>query len=60
MLALVAALCFLLALLKVTLGSVSLVTLGLLFVALHLAFAVPLPWYHRSQVVNPTTGQPVA
>lgn len=37
MLALIAALCFLLALLNVTLGTVNLVTLGLFFVALHLA-----------------------
>lgn len=38
MLALVAALCFLLALFHVTLGSIDLITLGLLFLALHLAF----------------------
>jgi hypothetical protein len=37
MLALIAALCFLLRLLSVTLGTVDLVVLGLFFVALHLA-----------------------
>jgi len=38
MLALIAALCFLLSLLGVTLGTVNLITLGLFFLALHLAF----------------------
>jgi hypothetical protein len=43
--AILAALCFLLALLRVHLGDVSLVTLGLLFVALHLVVPVGLPFY---------------
>ena len=38
LLALLAALCFLLVLFKVSLGSIDLVALGLLFIALHLAF----------------------
>lgn len=38
MLALIAALCFLLSLLSVSVGTLNLITLGLLFVALHLAF----------------------
>ena len=46
MLALIAALCFLLALLKVTIGTVDLTVLGLFFVALHLAFGAYVwsPW----------------
>lgn len=44
MFALIAALCFLLALFNVTLGSINLVTLGLFFVALHLAIG---PVYTR-------------
>ncbi len=43
MFAILAALCFLFALLGVHLGSVNLVTLGLLFVALHLAVPVAIP-----------------
>lgn len=43
MLALIAALLFLLALLHVTIGSVDLVTAGLLFVALHLALGGYVP-----------------
>lgn len=42
MLAMIGALCFLLALLGVKIGTVDLVTLGLFFVALHLALG--LPW----------------
>lgn len=46
MLALAAAVVFLLALLNVTLGTVNLITLGLFLLALHLAFGpyVPTPW----------------
>lgn len=39
MLALIAVLCFVLALFHVAIGGLSLVTLGLVFVALHLVFA---------------------
>lgn len=46
MFALLAAVCFLLALFGVTLGSISLVTLGLLFVAVHLVFDYR-PWAGR-------------
>lgn len=47
MLAILAALCFLLALLKVTIGTVDLTVLGLFFLALHLAFGsyLPYPWH---------------
>ena len=50
MLALIAALCFLLALFDVHLGELELVTLGLLFVALHLAFgpAIADRWGRRT------------
>lgn len=49
MLALVAAACFLLALFDVHLGSINLVELGLLFVALHLALgpAIAARWGRR-------------
>lgn len=43
MLAIVAALLFLLACFEVTLGSIPLVTLGLFFVALHLAVPLAIP-----------------
>ena len=46
MFAIIAALCFLLALLHVQLGDVNLVTLGLLFVALHLIVPV-IPFSYR-------------
>jgi hypothetical protein len=42
MLAVLALVCFVLALFDVTLGALDLVTLGLAFVAAHLAFGVPL------------------
>jgi hypothetical protein len=50
MLALAAAACFLLALFDVHLGSINLVDLGLLFVALHLAFApaITARWGRRT------------
>ena len=48
MFALIAALLFLLALLGVSIGSVDLVTAGLLFVALHLCLAIPLGFPRRS------------
>lgn len=46
MLALIAALVFLLALLGVSIGTVNLITLGLFLLALHLAFGgyIPIPW----------------
>jgi hypothetical protein len=44
MLALVALICFILALFIGSVGPVSLVTLGLVFVAAHLAFGIPLNW----------------
>lgn len=46
MFALVALLCFVLALFHVALGSIDLTVLGFCFVALHLMFSipVPLPW----------------
>lgn len=47
MFALIAALLFLLALLGVAIGSVDLVTAGLLFVALHLCLAIPLGSFTR-------------
>jgi hypothetical protein len=46
--AIIAALLFLLALLDVTIGSVNLVTAGLLFVALHLCLAIPLAFPRRN------------
>lgn len=46
MFAILAAVCFLLALFDVTLGEVELVTLGLLFVAVHLVFDFR-PWAGR-------------
>lgn len=42
MLALLALICFVLALFDVTLGELDLVTLGLAFVAAHLVFGIPL------------------
>jgi hypothetical protein len=42
MLAVLALVCFVLALFDVTLGPLDLVTLGLAFVAAHLAFGIPL------------------
>jgi hypothetical protein len=47
MLALIAALVFLLRLLGVTLGTVDLVTLGLFILALHFAIGgyAPIPWH---------------
>lgn len=51
MLAVIAMIIFILALFKVTLGSVDLVTLGLVFVAAHLAFggwAAYGPWRNRA------------
>lgn len=44
MFALLALMCFVLALFRVTIGAVDLVVLGLASVAAHLLFAVPLPW----------------
>lgn len=41
--ALVALICFVLALFKVHLGQVDLVVLGFCFIALHLLWSVPLP-----------------
>lgn len=52
MLALIAALCFILALFKVDLGEVNLVTLGLLFVALHLAFGFGIPYLRRDRTAT--------
>lgn len=47
MLALIGAVCFLAALLGITLGSVSLITLGLFFMALHLAIGGYVgTWFH--------------
>ncbi len=43
MLALIALICFVLALFDLSLGSLDLVTLGLAFVAAHLAFGIPFP-----------------
>ena len=43
MLAILAAVCFFLALINVHIGSISLVILGFIFVALHLAF--PVVWW---------------
>lgn len=47
MLALIAALVFLLALVGVTIGAVNLITLGLFLLALHFAFEgyIPFPWH---------------
>jgi hypothetical protein len=45
MLALLALLCFILALFDVSLGDINLVTLGLAFVAAHLMFGVPLVFW---------------
>jgi hypothetical protein len=45
MLAVIALICFVLALFDVSLGDISLVTLGLAFLAAHLAFGLGLtPW----------------
>lgn len=43
MFALLAFVCFVLALFHVVVGTVSLVTLGLAFLALHFCFTIPLP-----------------
>jgi hypothetical protein len=43
MLALIALICFVLALFDLSLGGLDLVTLGLAFVAAHLAFGIGLP-----------------
>jgi hypothetical protein len=43
MFALVALICFVLALFHVSLGTIDLVVLGLAFVALHLVWGVPFP-----------------
>jgi hypothetical protein len=45
MLALLALLCFVLALFDVSLGDINLVTLGLAFIAAHLMFGVPLVFW---------------
>lgn len=44
MFALLALVCFLLALFSVHIGTVNLVVLGFVFVAAHLLFAAGLPW----------------
>lgn len=44
MFAIVALICFVLALFDVTLGEIDLVILGLAFIALHLVFTIPIPW----------------
>lgn len=44
MFALLALICFVLALFHVSLGSIDLLILGFCFIALHLMFAVSLPW----------------
>jgi hypothetical protein len=44
MFALVALICFILALFHVHLGSIDLVILGLCFIALHLLFGIGIPW----------------
>ena len=44
MFAIIALLCFVLALFKVSLGSVDLVVLGLIFITLHLIFGAVIPW----------------
>lgn len=44
MFALIALICFVLALFGVDLGRIDLVILGLAFVALHLLFGVGIPW----------------
>jgi hypothetical protein len=47
MLALLALLCFVLALFDVMIGSIDLVVLGLAFIAAHLMFGVPLVFWRR-------------
>lgn len=47
MFALIALICFVLALFKVHIGSIDLVVLGLCFVAAHLLFGVGVPWVRR-------------
>jgi hypothetical protein len=47
MFALLALICFVLALFGVHIGSISLVTLGLCFVAAHLLFGIAVPWAGR-------------
>ena len=44
MFALIALICFILALFHVSLGSIDLVVLGFCFVALHLLWGIALPW----------------
>lgn len=44
MFAIVALICFVLALFHVQLGSIDLVVLGFVFIALHLIWAVNIPW----------------
>jgi hypothetical protein len=48
MLAVLALLCFVLALFNAELGDVNFVELGLAFVAAHLAFGVPLVFWRRN------------
>lgn len=47
MFALLALLCFVLALFHVHIGDIDLVILGLVFVAAHLLFGVGIPWVRR-------------
>lgn len=47
MLAILAMVCFILALFMKSIGTLDLVTLGLVFVAAHLAFAGYIPWPQR-------------
>jgi hypothetical protein len=47
MFALIALLCFVLALFRVSIGEIDLVVLGFVFVALHLMWAVPLAVWRR-------------
>lgn len=53
MFAVAAAICFLLVLLKVSVGSVDLTVLGFLFIACHLIFGsiISIPTVHRSERV---------
>jgi hypothetical protein len=49
MLAILALICFVLALFDVSLGSIDLVVLGLAFIAAHLAFGISLqPWRSKT------------
>lgn len=48
MFAIIALICFVLALFGVALGSINLVTLGFCFIALHLIWGIPVtPWVRR-------------